>query len=81
LHIALGSATGGNNKVASGILRDSASSGRNQNRFSPALAVQRHGTSAPRFDLRAGEGDAVWMTISAASAVYIEQVGLGEPLG
>src|SRR5262249_14333225 len=78
MHISLGDAGGGNNAVAKGVMKDSASgSEKPEPRFSPALAVQSHGGGPPRFDLRAGEGDGPWwMTIQHGfGPVYIEQVG------
>ncbi len=78
--ISLGGSTGGNNEVASGVMKDSASGGeRPEPRFSPALAVQSHGGGPPRFDLRAGPGDGPWwVTIQHGfGPVYIEQVGFG----
>jgi large repetitive protein len=80
LRIALGSASGGTNEVASGVLRDSASGGQKpEPKFSPALAIQSHGGGPPKFNLRAGEGDGPWwVTIQRAfGPVYIEQVGFG----
>lgn len=80
LGISLGSATGGNNKVAAGLLKDSASGAEKpQPRFSPALAVQSHGGGAPRFDLRAGPDPGPWwISIQHGfGPVYIEQVGFG----
>jgi hypothetical protein len=80
LRVALGASTGGTNKVASGVLRDSASGPQKpEPKFSPALAVQRHGNGAPRIDLRAGDDDGPWWVPiqRGFGPVYIEQVGFG----
>lgn len=80
LGLSLGSASGGNNKVAAGVLKDSASgSEKPEPRFSPALAVQSHGGAAPTFDLRAGPDPGPWwISIQHGfGPVYIEQVGFG----
>jgi large repetitive protein len=80
LAIAFGSATGGTNKVATGLMKDSASGAEKpQPRFSPALAVQSHAGGAPRFDLRAGPDPGPWWLAiqHAFGPVYIEQVGFG----
>jgi len=72
-----GSATGGNNKVASGILRDSASSGENQNRGSALSGVQPWYQRAA-FRPAAGEAMAWWMTIQRGLRAGLhEQVGFG----
>ena len=80
LHVALGGAGGGSNRIASGLMRDSASGGtRPEPRFSPALAVQSHGGGPPTIDLRAGEGPGPWWVAiqRGFGPVYIEQVGFG----
>jgi hypothetical protein len=80
LRIGLGAATGGGNKVAAGVLRDSASGPEKpEPRFSPALSVERHPGGPARVGLRAGSGDGPWwMTVQRSfGPVYIEQVGFG----
>jgi large repetitive protein len=67
-------------RVASGVLRDSASGSEPlAPRFSPAFAVQRRADKVLRFDLRAGEGDGPWfLPIQRGfGPVYVEQVGFG----
>ncbi|MER5755859.1 DUF6603 domain-containing protein [Streptomyces sp. NPDC002088] len=80
LRIPLGSATGGSNPVAAGVLRDAADGDRKpEPKFSPAFAVQRHGADPAEFALRAGPGDGPWWLPIQRSfgPVYIEQVGFG----
>jgi len=80
LRIPVGSADDGSNQVASGVLRDSASSGEPPHpAFSPALALQRHGGGHLELNLRAGPGDGPWWIGIQRSfgPVYIEQVGFG----
>ena len=79
LRIPIDSASG-DNQVATGLLRDSASDGEPPHpAFSPALALQRHGGGALQLDLRAGDGDGPWWVGIQRSfgPVYIEQVGFG----
>ncbi len=75
----VGSATGGGNGVASGVLSDARNGNeRPHPRFSPAFAVQSSPTG-PKFDLRAGPGNGPWwMAIQRGfGPVYIEQIGFG----
>jgi hypothetical protein len=77
--IGLGSA-GGDNKVAAGIMKDSASGSEKPNpKFSPALSAQRYGAGSLAIDVSAGEGAGPWwITIQRGfGPVYIEQVGFG----
>ncbi|HEY7815103.1 MAG TPA: DUF6603 domain-containing protein, partial [Nakamurella sp.] len=70
---------GGDNTVAQGILHDAGGSGAPPRpAFSPALAIQDHGTGVA-VTLRAGSGDGPWfLPIQRAfGPVYLEQVGLG----
>ena len=79
LAVAVSGATGGN-PIASGILADSASSGQKPKpAFSPALAVQKHGTGPIDVTLRAGDGDGPWWVAiqKGFGPLYFEQVGLG----
>ena len=69
----------GDNQVANGIMHDAGGSGAPPRpAFSPAVAVQDHG-SGPEISLRAGPGDGPWfMPIQRAfGPVFIDQVGLG----
>ncbi len=54
-------------------------SGKLAPKFSPALAVQKHGTGPVLVSLRAGEGDGPWwLAIQRGfGPLYIEQVGFG----
>jgi hypothetical protein len=70
---------GGDNAVAQGIMRDAGGSGSSPRpAFSPAIAVQDHG-SGTSVTLRAGSGDGPWyLPIQRAfGPVYLEQAGLG----
>jgi len=82
LALGVGGATGGN-PVAHGLLADTGSG--NQKlapSFSPAIAVQRHGTDPVLVTFRAGPGDGPWWLLIQRSfgPVYIEQVGLAVTL-
>ena len=79
LAVAVSGATGGN-AIASGILADSASAGQKPKpAFSPALAVQKHGTGPVDVTLRAGDGDGPWWVAiqKGFGPLYLEQVGFG----
>ncbi|HEY8826192.1 MAG TPA: DUF6603 domain-containing protein, partial [Jatrophihabitantaceae bacterium] len=70
---------GGDNAVAQGIMHDAGGSGAPPRpSFSPAVAVQDHGTGVA-VTLRAGRGDGPWfMPIQRAfGPVYLEQIGFG----
>jgi hypothetical protein len=70
---------GGDNAVAQGIMSDAGGSGAPPRpSFSPAVAVQDHGTGLA-VNLRAGSGDGPWyLPIQRAfGPVYLEQIGLG----
>jgi hypothetical protein len=73
-------AGGGGNAVAQGIMGDTGS-GANAlaPAFSPALAVQKHGSGPVLVSLRAGEGDGPWWLSIQKSfgPLYVEQVGFG----
>jgi hypothetical protein len=78
LAVPLGSG-GGDNAVAQGIMSDAGGSGAPPRpAFSPAVAVQDHGTGLA-VSLRAGSGDGPWyLPIQRAfGPVYLEQIGLG----
>ncbi|MGL6111531.1 MAG: DUF6603 domain-containing protein, partial [Rubrivivax sp.] len=71
---------GGSNSVAQGVLADAGSgSDRLAPTFSPALAVQKHGSDNVLVNLRAGDGAGPWwLSIQRGfGPVYIEQVGFG----
>ncbi len=79
LGVAVSGASGGN-AIASGMLKDSGSSGQKpQPSFSPALAVQKHGTGPVEVTLRAGDGDGPWWVAiqKGFGPLYLEQVGFG----
>ena len=79
LAVAVSGASGGN-AIASGILADSASSGQKPKpAFSPALAVQKHGSGPVDVTLRAGDGDGPWWVAiqKGFGPLYLEQVGFG----
>ena len=79
LAVAVSGASGGN-AIASGILADSALAGQKPKpAFSPALAVQRHGSGPVDVTLRAGDGDGPWWVAiqKGFGPLYLEQVGFG----
>ena len=75
------SGASGGNSIASGIMSDT---GEHPPRpaFSPALAVQKHGTSPVEVTLRAGPGDGPWWIAvqRGFGPLYLEQVGFGVTL-
>jgi hypothetical protein len=85
LGVPVASASGGDNAVAQGILGDAASGGSGgagdntplQPQFSPSLALQKPAGGAPRWSLRAGDGDGPWWVVIQRSfgPLHIEQVG------
>ena len=82
LALGVGGASGGN-PVAHGLLADTGPG--NQKlapSFSPAIAVQRHGSDPVLVSFRAGPGDGPWWLLIQRSfgPVYIEQVGLAVTL-
>ncbi len=78
LAVGVSGASGGN-PVAQGMVAD-AGSGNEQLApgFSPALAIQKHGSDPLLFSLRAGDGDGPWwLPIQKGfGPIYIEQIGL-----
>lgn len=71
---------GGSNAVAQGIMGDTGSgSNALAPAFSPALAVQKHGSGPVLVSLSAGEGDGPWwLSIQKGfGPLYVEQVGFG----
>jgi hypothetical protein len=80
LAVGAGSAAGGGNAVAQGILGDTGSGSEAlAPAFSPALAVQKHDTGPVLVSLTAGEGDGPWwLSIQKGfGPLYVEQVGFG----
>jgi hypothetical protein len=79
LAVAPGDAQGGNS-VARGIMGDGGSGqNRLQPKFSPALAIQKHGGGPIALSLRAGDGDGPWWLVieKGFGPIYVEQVGFG----
>lgn len=77
LAVGVSGASGGN-PVAQGIVADSGSGpDRLAPAFSPALAVQKHGSGPVLVSLRAGEGDGPWWLViqKGFGPIYVEQVG------
>jgi hypothetical protein len=76
LSVGLAGANGGTNPVASGLLGSGSESPKP--RFSPALAVQKHGTGDVQVSLSAGDGVGPWWVIvqKGFGPIYVEQVGL-----
>jgi hypothetical protein len=79
LAVAVSNAQGGNS-VARGLMGDG-DSGQNKlaPAFSPALAVQKHGSGPVELSLSAGDGNGPWYLViqKGFGPIYIEQVGLG----
>ena len=80
LAVGIGGAGNGSNQVAEGIVKD-AGTGSNKlaPSFSPALAVQKHGSGPVLVSLSAGDPPGPWwLSIQKGfGPVYIEQVGFG----
>ena len=79
LKVAVGNASGGN-PVAQGIVGDTGSGSQKLSAaFSPALAVQKHGTGPVLVSLRAGDGSGPWWIAiqKGFGPLYVEQVGFG----
>ncbi|MFZ0160880.1 MAG: DUF6603 domain-containing protein, partial [Kineosporiaceae bacterium] len=76
LTVGLAGATGGTNPVANGMLGSGSESPKP--RFSPALAVQKHGDDDVQVTLSAGEGSGPWWVViqKGFGPIYVEQVGL-----
>jgi hypothetical protein len=77
LAVSASGASGGNG-IAAGILADTGTTPP-QPAFSPAIAVQKHGTDAVSVTLRAGDDDGPWWIAvqKGFGPLYVEQVGLG----
>ncbi|MCK0126068.1 hypothetical protein MWU76_16880 [Gelidibacter sp. F2691] len=79
LAVSVSGGTGGN-PVAQGIMDESSESGQElAPMFSPALAIQKHGSDPVMVRLSAGEGDGPWwLSIKKGfGPLYVDQVGLG----
>jgi hypothetical protein len=77
LSASLGGASGGN-AVAGGLLNSGSHDDAPKPRFSPALAIQKHGTDAAFVTFTAGDGTGPWWVViqRGFGPIYIEQVGL-----
>ncbi|MDP9417449.1 MAG: hypothetical protein M3P48_06380, partial [Actinomycetota bacterium] len=80
LAVSAGGASGGNG-IAAGIVRDTGSTPPRP-AFSPAIAIQKHGSGEMSVSLRAGDGDGPWWVAiqKGFGPLYLEQVGLGVEL-
>ena len=69
---------GGDNGIAQGIMRDTGPQPPKP-AFSPALAIQKHGSEPVAVTLRAGDGDGPWWIAiqKGFGPLYLEQVGFG----
>ena len=78
LSAALGGASGGDNAVAGGLVNSGSHDDAPKPRFSPALAIQKHGTDAAFVTFTAGDGTGPWWVViqRGFGPIYIEQVGL-----
>ncbi len=72
------SGAGGDNGIAQGIVRDTGPAPPRP-AFSPALAIQKHGSAPVSVTLRAGDGDGPWWIAiqKGFGPLYLEQVGFG----
>jgi len=77
LSVGLGGASGGDNPVASGMLSSGGAQESPKPRFSPALAVQKHGSDDVLVTLSAGDGVGPWWVVvqKGFGPIYVEQVG------
>ena len=68
----------GKNGIAQGVMRDSGPTPPKPS-FSPALAIQKHGTDPVSVTLRAGDGDGPWWIAiqKGFGPLYLEQIGFG----
>lgn len=72
------SGASGGNAIAQGIVRDTGPQPPKP-AFSPALAIQKHGTGDVHVSLRAGDGDGPWWIAiqKGFGPLYLEQIGFG----
>ncbi|MBS0340518.1 MAG: hypothetical protein JSS56_08310, partial [Proteobacteria bacterium] len=68
----------GDNGIAQGVMKDTGPTPPKP-AFSPALAIQKHGSQAVKVSLRAGDGDGPWWIAiqKGFGPLYLEQVGFG----
>lgn len=68
----------GDNGIAQGVMRDSGPTPPKP-AFSPALAIQKHGSNPVSVTLRAGDGDGPWWIAiqKGFGPLYLEQIGFG----
>ena len=68
----------GDNGIAQGIMRDTGPTSPKP-AFSPALAIQKHGSNPVSVTLRAGDGDGPWWIAiqKGFGPLYLEQIGFG----
>jgi hypothetical protein len=76
LTVGLAGASGGDNAVANSLMGSGSESP--APRFSPAIAVQKHGDGEVRVSLSAGDGVGPWWVVvqKGFGPIYVEQVGL-----
>ena len=77
LAVPTGGATG-DNGIAQGVMRDTGPTPPKP-AFSPALAIQKHGSNPVSVTLRAGDGDGPWWIAiqKGFGPLYLEQIGFG----
>lgn len=77
LAVSAGSAKG-DNGIAQGVVKDTGSNPPKP-AFSPALAIQKHGSQPVHVTLRAGDGDGPWWIAvqKGFGPLYLEQIGFG----
>lgn len=68
----------GDNGIAQGVMRDTGPTPPKP-AFSPALAIQKHGSNPVSVTLRAGDGDGPWWIAiqKGFGPLYLEQIGFG----
>ncbi|MGE5100244.1 MAG: DUF6603 domain-containing protein [Deltaproteobacteria bacterium] len=73
-----GAGAKGDNGIAQGVMRDTGPTPPKP-AFSPALAIQKHGTDPVHVSLRAGDGDGPWWIAiqKGFGPLYLEQIGFG----
>jgi hypothetical protein len=73
-----GAGAKGDNAIAQGVMKDTGPTPPKP-AFSPALAIQKHGTNPVHVSLRAGDGDGPWWIAiqKGFGPLYLEQIGFG----
>lgn len=68
----------GDNGIAQGVMKDTGPTPPKP-AFSPALAIQKHGSGSVKVSLRAGDGDGPWWIAiqKGFGPLYLEQIGFG----